>query len=433
MPSDALGPSASQSEPVNTSAFRSLRNRNYRLWALGGFVSNVGTWMQRTAQDWLVLTQLTHHNASAVGTVMALQFGPQVLLLPLTGYAADHWDRRKSLVATQALLGLLALGLGLLTVSGVVQIWHVYVFALLVGCVAAFDMPARQTFVSDLVGERDLANAVALNATSFHAARMVGPAVAGAVIAALGTGWAFLVNGASYVGVLCALSLLRSSELHVQPRGARSKNGLADGFRYVAGRPDLVAILCMVGLIGTFGFNFAIFISTMSVRVFHAGVGGFGLMTSCMAVGSVLGALLSARRARPRIALLMLGAGCFGLGCSLAAHAPSYLSFGVALALIGLFAQTFTTSANSLIQLSTEPSMRGRVLAILLAITLGGTPLGAPLVGYVADVFGPRWALDVAGLAAYLATLIGIGYLVRHRNMRLRFKAGRLRLGFDDE
>ena len=420
-----------QTEPTNPraqGAFRSLRNRNYRLWALGGFTSNVGTWMQRTAQDWLVLTQLTHHNASAVGTVMALQFGPQVLLLPLTGYAADHLDRRKLLFVTQALLGVLALGLSLLTISGVVQLWHVYVFAFSVGCVAAFDMPARQTFVSDLVGERDLANAVALNATSFHAARMVGPAVAGAVIAALGTGWAFMVNAVSYVAVLCALSFLRSSQLHAEARGARSKSGLADGFRYVGRRPDLIAILCMVGLIGTFGFNFAIFISTMSVRVFRASVGGFGVLTSCMAVGSVLGALLSARRAQPRIALLMVGAGCFGLGCNLAAHAPSYVLFGLGLALIGLFAQTFTTSANSLVQLSTEPSMRGRVLAILMAITLGGTPLGAPLVGYVADAFGPRWALDVAGLAAYLATLIGTGYLIRHRNLRLRFHSGRPQL-----
>ena len=424
-------PPVPQTAPAQ-GAFRSLRNRNYRLWALGGFVSNVGTWMQRTAQDWLVLTQLTHHNASAVGVVMALQFGPQVLLLPLTGYAADHYDRRKLLSLTQALLGVLALGLGLLTVLGVVQTWHVYVFALLIGCVSAFDLPARQSFVAELVGERDLANAVSLNATSFHAARTVGPAVAGAVIAAVGTGWAFIINAASYLGVLCALAMLRSSELHAQARAARSQSGLVDGFRYVARRPDLITILCMLALIGTFGFNFAIFISTMAVREFHASVAGFGALTSCMAVGSVLGAFLSARRAQPRIALLMIGAGCFGLGCSLAALAPSYAWFGVALALIGVFAQTFTTSTNSLVQLSTEPSMRGRVLAILMAISLGGTPLGAPLVGYVADVFGPRWALGLAALAGFLATLIGIWYLARYRNLSLRFQSGRPQLRFDD-
>ena len=208
--------------------------------------------------------------------------------------------------------------------------------------------------------------------------------------------------------------------------GPKESRGLRDR------QPDLIAILCMLGLIGTLGFNFAIFISTMAVRVFHAGVGGFGVLTSCMAVGSVLGALLSARRARPRIELLLVGASCFGLGCTLAALAPSYLWFGLALAMIGIFAQTFTTSTNGLVQMSTEPSMRGRVLAILLAITLGGTPLGAPLVGYVADVFGPRWALGVAALAGYLATLVGIWYLARYRNMRLHFQGGRLRLGLDD-
>jgi MFS family permease len=380
----------------------------------------------------LVLTQLTHHSASAVGVVTALQFGPQVLLLPLTGYAADHWDRRRLLIVTQALLGALALGLGLLTVCGVVQLWHVYAFAFMVGCVAAFDLPARQAFISEIVGEGDLSNAVALNSTSFNAARTVGPAVAGAVIAAVGTGWAFVLNGASYIGVLCALAALRSSELHPQPRGGHARGGLAAGFRYVWQRPDLVVLLCMLGVIGTFGFNFAIFISTMSVRVFHASVGGFGLLTSCMAVGSVLGALLSARRARPRLGLLLISAVCFGLGCALAALAPSYLWFGLALTLIGGFAQTVTTSTNSLVQLSTEPGMRGRVVAILMAITLGGTPLGGPLVGYVADTFGPRWALAVAAVAGFVAALIGLWYLVRHRNLRLHLQGLRPQLTFDD-
>ena len=184
------------------STFRSLRIFNYRLWAAGAIVSNMGTWMQRTAQDWLVLTELTHKNATAVGIVMALQFGPQLLLLPLTGFAADHLDRRKLLFATQAAMGALALGLGILTVTGVVQLWHVYVFALLLGCVTAFDAPARQTFVSELVGEAELSNAVALNSTSFNAARMIGPAIAGMLIASVGSGWVFLINAASFAAVL---------------------------------------------------------------------------------------------------------------------------------------------------------------------------------------------------------------------------------------
>ena len=221
-----------------TGTFRSLRTHNYRVWAAGAFVSNVGTWMQRTAQDWIVLTELTHHNATAVGVVMSLQFGPQVLLLPLTGYAADHFDRRKLLFATQALMGLLALGLGLLTVTHVVALWHVYVFAFVLGCVTAFDAPARQTFVSELVTEPLLSNAVALNSTSFNAARMIGPAIAGVLIAGVGTGWVFLINAASFVAVLCALSFMRVHELHVHDRAGRAHGGLAAGFRYVSHRCD---------------------------------------------------------------------------------------------------------------------------------------------------------------------------------------------------
>src|ERR1700689_699513 len=287
--------------------FRSLRIFNYRVWAGGAIVSNVGTWMQRIGQDWLVLTQLTHHNATAVGIVMALQFGPHLLLLPLTGFAADHFDRRKLLLATQALMGALAFGLGLLTISGLVQLWHVSVFAFLLGCVTAFDSPARHTFVAELVGEADLSNAVALNSTSFNAARMIGPAIAGALIASVGCGWVFLINAASFAAVLCSLSLLRVHELHRTDRAIRTRGSLAEGFRYVWKRPDLKALLLMMFLIGTFGLNFPIFISTMSVTVFHAGASEYGILSSIMAVGSVAGALLAARREKPHIAILLAG------------------------------------------------------------------------------------------------------------------------------
>lgn len=396
-----------------TGTFRSLRGYNYRTWAAGAIVSNVGTWMQRTAQDWLVLTQLTHNNATAVGVVMALQFAPQLLLLPLTGYAADHLDRRKLLFATQASLGALALGLGLLTLWGHVRLWHVDVFAFLLGCVTAFDAPARQTFVSELVGEEDLSNAVGLNSTSFHAARMLGPAIAGVLISAVGSGWMFVLNAASFGAVLCSLSLLRVHELHVRDRAHRASGGLLEGFVYVWKRPDLKAVLIMFFLIGTFGLNFPIFISTMSVRVFGQGASGYGLLTSIMAMGSVTGALLSARRAQPRIGLLVTGAAVFGVGLTLAAVMPVYALFGVMLVVIGVSAQTFTTTANSLVQLSTDPAMRGRVLAILLAIALGGTPLGAPVVGWVADTFGPRQALGVGAAAGFVAALIGLRHLAK--------------------
>ncbi|MFM0729990.1 MFS transporter [Paraburkholderia sediminicola] len=412
--------------------FRSLRTFNYRVWASGAIVSNIGTWMQRTAQDWLVLTELTHHNATSVGIVMSLQFGPQLLLLPLTGYAADHFDRRKLLFVTQAAMGTLALGLGLLTVTGLVQLWQVYVFAGLLGCVTAFDSPARQTFVSDLVGEADLSNAVALNSTSFNAARMIGPAVAGLLIASVGTGWVFLINGLSFVAVLGSLRMLRISELNVKPRATRTRGSFVEGFKYVWTRPDLKAALLMMFLIGTFGLNFPIFISTMSVTAFHAGASQYGVLSSTMAIGSVTGALLSARRAKPRMALLLGAAAVFGVGCTVASLMPNYVLFGLALVVVGVATQTFNTSTNSLVQISTEPAMRGRVIAILLAIALGGTPLGAPVVGWIADRFGPRWALGVGAASGFAAAVVGLMYLVKYRQLRVYVEAGRLRYSIDD-
>jgi MFS family permease len=402
-------------------AFRSLSSFNYRLWAGGCLVSNVGTWMQRTAQDWLVLTGLTHHNASAVGTVMALQFGPQLLLLPWTGWAADHFDQRKLMMVTQAAMGVLALLLGAMTITGIVGLWHVYVFAFLFGCASAFDAPVRQTFVAQLVGDVDLPNAVALNSTSFNAARMIGPAAAGLLIAGVGTGWAFIVNGLSYVAVLASLTWLRKDELHPHPRGAGSAGGrgMLDGMRYVWKRPDLMALLGMLFLIATFGLNFPIFIGTMAVSVFHTDARGYSLLSSTMAVGSVVGALLAARREHLQFSALVVGAGVFGVGCALAAVSPGYLWFAAALALTGVAALTFTNTSNSLLQLSTEPAMRGRVMALRLGIALGTTPIGAPIVGWVADHAGPRWALCVAAASGFAALAVGMRYLalVRRRQV----------------
>ncbi|WP_158811005.1 MFS transporter [Beijerinckia sp. L45] len=410
-----------------TSRFRSLRGFNYRVWACGALVSNVGTWMQRTAQDWLVLTQLSHKSASAVGIVMALQFGPHLLLLPFTGFAADHFDRRKLLMITQATTGALALGLGALTIAGLVQLWHVYVFAGLLGCVSAFDAPARHTFVSELVGEADLSNAVGLNSTSFNAARMIGPAVAGVLISAVGTGWVFLINGASFGAVLGSLCLLRIGDLHRNARALRTPGGLVEGFRYVWKRPDLRAVLIMLFFIGTFGLNFPIFISTMAVTVFHAGASQYGLLTSMMAIGTVAGALLAAGREKPDIAVLSTGALFFGIGLALAAIMPTYWLFGLMLVLVGVSALTFSNTTNSLLQLSTEPAMRGRVMAIRLAIALGSTPIGAPIAGWVADTFGPRWSLAVGAASGFAAAAVAVHYLATHRGLRVGLEAGRLR------
>ncbi len=392
--------------------FRSLRSYNYRLWAAGAFVSNVGTWMQRTAQTWLVLMQLTQHNASAVGLVMALQYGPQLLLLPLTGYVADHFNQRRLLIATQATMGAFALILGLLTVAGVVQLWQVDAFAFLFGCAAAFDAPVRQTFVAELVGDNDLPNAIALNSTSFNAARMIGPAIAGVVIAAFGTGWAFLINGASFAAVLVSLTLLRAAELRPNARAQHAKgNFLASftaGFRYAWSHPQLRATLIMLTLIGTFGLNFQIFVSTMAIKVFYSDARGYGLLSSIMAAGTVTGALINASQHKPRFGMLLAGSSLFGIGCTLAALAPTIWLFGAALVVIGIAALMFTNTTNSLMQLATEPSMRGRVMALRVGVALGGTPIGAPIVGWVADDFGPRWALCVGAASGFAAALVAI-------------------------
>ncbi len=411
--------------------FRSLGSRNYRLYALGAFVSNVGTWMQRTAQDWIVLAELTGHNATAVGIVMALQFGPALVLFPLAGLAADRLDRRKILIATQGAQAALALALGVLCITGVVELWHVYAFALLLGCVTAFDAPARQTFVAELVSDAMLSNAVALNSMSFNAARMIGPAIAGLLIARVGSGWVFVINAASFAAVIAALALLRVGELHRGGRAAPRPGSLAEGLRYVRGRPDLLTVFVMLFLVMTFGINFAVFVSTMAVSVFHAGSREFGLLSSMLAVGAVAGAFSAAGRERPRLAYLLAAAGIFGLALGAAALMPTYLLFGGALVAVGWSAQTFTTTANSSVQLWTQPGMRGRVMAIYLAIALGCTPLGAPLVGWVADRFGPRWSLAVGAASGFLAAAAGLAYLARYRGLRVRRREGRLRIVLD--
>jgi MFS family permease len=402
--------------------FRSLGGVNYRIWSAGALVSNIGTWMQRTAQDWIVLTELTDHNATAVGIVMALQFGPQLLLMPWSGLIADRFDRRRLLILTQTLMGALALGLGLITVTGLVQLWHVYLFAFALGVVAALDAPARQTFVAELVSDDNLSNAVALNSASFNGARLIGPAAAGLLTVAVGAGWVFMINAVTFAVTVFAMTLLRKDQLRTRPRASREPGQLVAGFRYVWRRPDIVVVLITVFLVGTFGFNFAIFTSTMATVEFGMGAGEFGLLSSIMAIGSVAGALMSARRSRPRLRLVVGGALAFGLACAVAAIMPTYATFAASLAVVGLAALTLMTTANAYVQTTTTPAMRGRVMALYMAIFAGGTPLGAPLVGWVADQYGPRWSLGVAALSGILAAGTVLFWMVKYRRLRVRFR-----------
>jgi MFS family permease len=388
--------------------FRALGSFNFRLWTAGGLVSNIGTGMQRVAQDWIVLTQLTHHDGTAVGIVTGLQFAPQLLLLPWTGLAADRFNKRKLLMLTQASMGVLATALGILTISGYVQLWHVYVFAFVFGAAAALDAPVRQTFVGELVGDEHLPNAVALNSTSFVAGGLIGPAVAGLVIAKIGTGWAIFLNGLSFGAVLLSMYRIRVHELWPNARASRAPGGFIEGLRYVWARPDLRAILVMLFLIGTFGMNFPVFISTMAVNVFHTDARGFGLLSSIMATGTMSGALLATGRDKPKFGTLLLGSGVFGIGCTLAAFSPGYWWFAAALAVTGVAVLTFTNATNSMMQLSTEPTMRGRVMSIRVGVALGGTAIGAPFVGWVASRFGPRWSLGIGAASGFAAAAVAI-------------------------
>ncbi|TXK19023.1 MFS transporter [Homoserinibacter sp. GY 40078] len=405
--------------------FRSFATRNYRLWFAGAFVSNIGTWMQRIAQDWLVLVELTDEDAIAVGVVMALQFGPQLVLLPVTGWVADRFDRRRVLAVTQGVMLLLALGLGLVTLLGVAELWMVFGFALGLGVTAAFDAPARQAFVGELVDGRLLANAVALNAASFNGARLIGPAVAGILVAAVGSGWVFIINAGTFVAMLAALAALHTSDLTPFTRKARGPGQLRAGFRYVRRRPDILLVFTMVFLTGTLGYNFPIYTATMARVEFGEGPEEFGWLSSALAVGSVAGALLAARRDRPRLRTLTLASAGFGLSLAAAALAPEQLSFGVLLTLVGFAGITMMNTANAYVQTTTSPSMRGRVMALYLGIFLGGTPIGAPLVGAVADAAGPRWAIAVGAASGLLAAGIAGVFYVRTREVRLRWDRGR--------
>lgn len=395
--------------------FRALDNRNYRIWAGGAIVSNIGTWMQRVAQDWLVLTVLTNHSGAALGITTGLQFLPMLLLGPYGGVLADRYRKRVILLWTQVAMGVTGLVLGLLVVTGTAQLWHAYLAALCLGIAGAIDAPSRQAFVSELVGQDNISNAVALNSASFNTARLTGPAIAGVLIAWVGTGPVFLLNAASFAAVIISLFRIRTSELVPAVRPSRSKHQVAEGVRYVRQRPDLVLILFMVGILGAFGMNFPITNALMTTIEFGVGPGEFGLLGSIMAVGTLAGALLAARRAGPRLRYLLGGALGLGAFTLLASVSPSFWLYAAVLIPVGLASITFLNSCNTSIQLSVEPQFRGRVLALYLAILQGGTAVGAPLMGWIGSEFGARWSV-AAGGAVVLATALFAVIVVSRRN-----------------
>ena len=402
--------------------FRALRTFNYRVWMSGAIVSNVGTWMQRVAQDWLVLTVLTDNSAIALGITTALQFAPMLLLAPIAGVLADRVPKRRLLMATQVAMGAIGLLLGVLVLTGAVRLWMVYLLALALGIAAAVDAPARQAFVSEMVPREDLSNAVGLNSASFHAARVIGPAAAGLLIAWVGTGPVFLINAASFMAVLFSLSRMRVSELAPPPKAVRGKGQLRDGLRYVRGRSDIVLMMAIVGVVGTFAFNFQMTTALMATSTFNKGASEFGLLGSVMAVGSLSGALFAARRERPRVRLVVGATFAFGLFTSLAAVMPTYATFALMLVPVGVSALTLITTAMAIVQLSVDPQMRGRVMAIYMAIFMGGTPIGAPIIGWVGAEYGARWTIGVGGIAALLTAVAALTWLARAQRLRLRYR-----------
>ena len=384
------------------SVFVSLRTRNYRLWAGGQAVSLVGTWMQRVAEDWLVL-DLAHGRGWVLGVVMALQFGPTLFLSAWAGLLADRYDKRRVLMITQTAAALCAAALAVLTLTGVVELWHVFVLAFVFGCVTAVAGPFRQAFTIEMVGPELLPNAIGLNSMVFNAARIVGPAIAGLLIAGLGTGWVFAVNAVFTGAIVAALLAMRASELFPAPPVPRAKGQLRAGFAYVRRRRELLLVIVAVFFVSTFGINFPLALSLLARQGFGLGADAYGLLSTMLAVGTLTGALIAARRTGMASMRTALIGGCaFGVASVLAGLAPWFWLVAVLLVFVGLLQMSFTTSAMSIMQLSVDPEFRGRVMGIYMLAFLGGTPLGAPLLGAIADVTTPSAPLLVGGVVSAL-------------------------------
>jgi MFS family permease len=407
------------------STFQSLQVRNYRLFATGQLISLIFGWMQITAQDWLVL-QLSHNSASALGVVTAFQFTPILLLTLYAGKLADRFDKRVMLLIANSTWLVLAALMGALVTSGSIQLWCVFVFAVLWGTVSAVEAPTRQAFASELVGRSLLPNALALSSATFNSARVIGPALGGVAIAVLGTGSAFVVNALSYIGPLVVLSLMRPSELNRDGLSAGRVSAadarVSDGLRYVRRRPDLLLPLGMMMIIGMAGFNFQLTLAVLAKNVFHAGAASFGLFSTAIAVGALLGALYgSSRRGRPSVWALLGGAVAFGVLETAAGLMPTYLATGLVLVPTGFAMIYLSQAANQRVQMGVDPELRGRVMALYVLVFMGTNPIGAPLVGWVAQTFGARVSISLGGIVSLIVG--GLALVVR-----LRMASGRIRM-----
>lgn len=368
--------------------------------------------MQRVAQDWLVLT-IPGNGGAALGITTGLQFLPVLLLSPYAGVVADRFSKRRLLQVTQTVMALAALALGVIAALGVAETWHVYLLAFVFGIGAAFDAPARQAFVSELVGTDDVANAVSLNSAAFNTARLVGPGLAGLLIGLGGggmraTGWVIMANALSYGAVIWQLRRMDPDELHSPRLAARTPGMLRAGLTYLRGEPKMLMILVLVFFVGTFGMNFQITSALMATEVFGKGAQEYGVLGSVLAIGSLTGALVAAGRSRVRVRLAFAAAICFGVLEVAAGLAPSYLVFVLLCPLLGFSVITVMNSCNAMLQIGSDPLMRGRVMAIYMTIVMGGTPLGAPLVGWIGEQWGARWTLVVSGTLVLVGVVVAV-------------------------
>lgn len=394
--------------------FRSLRVRNYRLYFSGQLASLTGTWMQQVGQAWLVL-RLTDNSGVALGIVTALQFAPTFLLGMWGGVIADRFDKRRILLVTQVAAAVLAFALGVLTATGSARLWIVYALALLLGLVTVADGPARQAFVTEMVGPEHVPNAVALNTAAFNTGRIAGPAVAAALIYSVGIAWTFLVNGISYLAVVAALLAMDEAALFRRAPAPRARGQVREGLGYAWRSPDLRRTLLLVAVVATFGFNFQVVLPLLATVTFGGGAGTFGLLMSLMSAGAIVGALATAARSRPSGWYVVLAAAAFGALALGVALAPTLLAAAVLLIPTGAASMAFISTANSILQLRSDPFMRGRVMALYTVVLLGGTAVGGPVAGWAAEALGPRASLAIGAAISLLTALAGVAFLAGRR------------------
>ncbi|MBF0550384.1 MAG: MFS transporter [Deltaproteobacteria bacterium] len=402
--------------------FASLLIRNYRLYFIGQAISLCGTWMQMIGQSWLVL-RLTH-SGTQLGLVAACQFLPILVLGPWGGLISDQFSKRKLLFGTQIICGILALALGILVVTNTVTVWMVYLIGFMFGLVNTVDIPTRQTFVPEMVGADRVGNAVSLNSTAMNLARVVGPAVGAGLIATFGVASCFFVNAISFLAVIIVLALMRTEELHPTPRAQRTKGQLKLGFLYVVAHPLLAYTLLMMVIIGTLAYEFTVTLPLIAEFTFHGNAESYAHLFTAMGIGSIAGGLMTAGRRTTSPQLLVASAGLFGVTLVLAAVMPTLLFASIAFVAVGFFSIIFLTLGNTTLQLGSAPEMRGRVMALWAMAFIGSTPIGGPIVGWIGEFVGPRWAVGVGGIAAIIAAIVGgvgfwrSGHLTLTRNTK---------------